>query len=56
MTMQNSSSLILIVATNTLNLKPDHGKQTQKRIRFFNRKNGNDEREIYAVHFTLSDM
>jgi len=54
--MQNGSSLILIVAPNALNLKPYRGEQAPKRIQFFNRKNTNDERQIYAVHITLSDM
>ena len=54
--MQNGSSLILIVAPNALNLKPYRGEQAQKRIQFFNRTNTNDERQIYAVHITLSDM
>ena len=54
--MQNGSSLILIVAPNALNLKPYRGEQAQKRIQFFSRKNTNDERQIYAVHITLSDM
>ena len=54
--MQNGSSLILIVAPNALNLKPYRGEQAQKRIQFFNRKNTTHERQIYAVHITLSDM
>ena len=54
--MQNGSSLILIVAPNALNLTPYRGEQAQKRIQFFNRKNTNHERQIYAVHITLSDM
>ena len=54
--MQNGSSLILTVAPNALNLKPYRGEQAQKRIQFFNRKNTNHERQIYAVHITLSDM
>ena len=54
--MQNGSSLILIVAPKALNLKPYRGEQAQKRIQFFNRKNANDERQIYAVQITLSDM
>ena len=54
--MQNGSSLILIVAPNSLNLTPYRGEQAQKRIQFFNRKNTNHERQIYAVHITLSDM
>jgi len=55
-TMQNGSSLILIVAPNALNLKLNRGKQEQKRIQFLNKKSINDKREIYAVHITLSDM
>ena len=53
--MQNGSSLILIVAPSA---EPQayRGEQAQKRIQFFNRKNANDERQIYAVHITLSDM
>ena len=54
--MQNGSSLILIVAPKALNLKPYRGEQAQKRIQFFNRKNANDERQIYAVQIMLSDM
>ena len=54
--MQNGSSLILIVAPNALNLTRYRGEQAQKRIQFFNRKNTNHERQIYAVHITLSDM
>jgi hypothetical protein len=54
--MQNGSSLILIVAPNALNLKPYRGELAQNRIQFFNRKNTNHERQIYAVHIMLSDM
>ena len=54
--MQNGSSLILIVAPKALNLKPYRGEQAQKRIQFFNRKNANGERQIYAVQITLSDI
>ena len=54
--MQNGTSLILIVAPIALNLKPYRGEQAQQRIQFFIRNNTNDERQIYAVQITLSDM
>ena len=55
-TIENSSSLILIVAPKALNLKHNLGKQAQKQTQFFNKRDIKDEREIYAVHVTLSDM
>ena len=55
-TIENGSSLILIVAPKALNLKHNLGKQAQKQTQFFNKRDKKDEREIYAVHVTLSDM
>ena len=55
-TIENGSSLILIVAPKALNLKHNLGKQVQKQTQFFNKRDIKDEREIYAVHVTLSDM
>ena len=55
-TIENGSSLILIVAPKALNLKHNLGKQAQKLSQFFNKRDIKDEREIYAVHVTLSDM
>ena len=55
-TIENGSSLILIVAPKALNLKHNLGKQAQKQTQFFNKRDIKDEREIYAVHVTLSDM
>jgi len=55
-TVENGSSLILIVAPKALNLKHNLGKQAQKQTQFFNKRDIKDEREIYAVHVTLSDM
>ena len=54
--IENGSSLILIVAPKALNLKHNLGKQAQKQTQFFNKRDIKDEREIYAVHVTLSDM
>ena len=55
-TIENGSSLILIVAPKALNLKHNLGKQAQKQTQFFNKRDIKDGREIYAVHVTLSDM
>ena len=55
-TMENGSSLILIIAPKALKLKHNRGKQAQKQFHFFNKRDIKDEREIYAVHVTLSDM
>jgi hypothetical protein len=55
-TMENGSALILLVAPKALNLKHNRGKQAQKQIQCFNKRNIKEEREIYAVHVTLSDM
>ena len=55
-TIENGSSLILIVVPKALNLKHNLGKQAQKQTQFFNKRDKKDEREIYAVHVTLSDM
>lgn len=55
-TIENGSSLILIVAPKALNLKHNLGKQAQKQTQFFNKRDIKDERKIYAVHVTLSDM
>ena len=55
-TIENGSSLILIVAPKALNLKHNLGKQAQKQSQFFNKRDIKDEREIYAVHVTLSDI
>jgi hypothetical protein len=54
--MKNGSALILIVAPKALNLKHSRGKQAQKQIQCFNKRNIKEEREIYAVHVTLSDI
>ena len=55
-TIENGSSLILIVAPKALNLKHNLGKQAQKQTQFLNKRDIKDEREIYAVHVTLSDL
>ena len=53
--LNDSSSLLLMVAPSEINLQHNDQEHGNRGIRFFDQQNENDKSEIYAVHITLAE-